>query len=698
GIRNNITWNTPILGFSSRGILTETPFLACSQLRDKVRQTRKNSREVSKRSKKSVKDDSDFPRAGTLEAVCNDSKPNLPGISNFTLYLYCNLFNQTTAVPQTPPDLGVACSDAAWYLAAVEEDLYWVQVCRQFYTSEFNSTICSNSSLLSQKHFNQPWILQLCARLQSGARKVGTSTGSCDRLSTIASVSPDDIHRCLFTNSTDYIHKLCSNATFLKNVVGDKRMIINLCSQLKGLNLEEISLIAGDKNGTDYINYFCSQMRLLKTLGVLESWINQICSRLSTNSEEENIVHNKCDLVFRSSSIEMDEVQECILHLGVEYVCSNDTFRRDVSGVGDWRSFFCAHTISSLEGLLPSNTDCHRLFEMSNVTINDLQECIFENVTAHIHNICTNGTSLKVNKGITSWLIQFCYLLGQVREELNSLSVGNDPLTCDYKSWSYEMFLNGGLLATCKDLDGEGLKEVICQNATLYSQISQPHPWIVNYCEAFIPPQDGECFIRHWLGKLPIPLGFNATQLCKNPTALLVDLLDRFNQCEDQAFSWISNANYILQVFDYILDFSSLDHSEDEVQEVLSEAILLSSLSDNASFWASFNPNSSISILQTIDSYLKEETNGTLKNDLLNCFSPVLWDLLQSEDDSPALRVLFQLSQQDKPALETLTAAFLHTFPRVTPELFVDLSQFIPFMAVSDIQSFPVSLLLNDSV
>ncbi|XP_038640404.1 stereocilin-like isoform X2 [Scyliorhinus canicula] len=494
-------------------------------------------------------------------------------------------------------------------------------------------------------------------------------------------------------------------------------MIIDLCSQLKGLNLEEISLIVGDKDGTDYIDHFCSQMRLLKTLSVLESWINQICSRLSANSEEEDIVHNKCDLVFRSSSIEMDEVQECILHLAGEYVkelCSNDTFRRDVSGVGDWRSFLCVHTISSLGGLLPSNTDCHRLFEMSNVTINDLQECIFENVTAHIHNICTNGTSLKVDKRITSWLTQFCNLLGQVREELNSSNAGNDPLKCDYKSWSYEMFLNASLLATCKDLDGEGLKEVICQNATLYSRISQPHPWIVNYCEAFNPPQDGECFIRHWLEKLPIPFSFNATQLCKNPTALLVDLLDHFNQCEDQVFSWISNANYILQVFDYILDFSSLDHSEDEVQEVLSEAILLSSLSDNASFWASFNPNSSISILQTIDSYLKEETNRTLKNDLLNCFSEYLQmprenlrKLLLSAENDSVKKLLshvhrrwrqLQLSQQDKPALETLTAAFLQKFPRVTPDLFVDLSQFIPFMAVSDIQSFPVSLLLNDSV
>lgn len=57
-----------------------------------------------------------------------------------------------------------------------------------------------------------------------------------------------------------------------------------------------------------------------------------------------------------------------------------------------------------------------------------------------------------------------------------------------------------------------------------------------------------------------------------------------------------------------------------------------------------------------------------------------------------------QASQREFRAMETMTAAFIHKFPRVTPELFVDLSQFIPFMSVSDIKSFPASLMVNDSV
>eukprot|EP00061_Rhincodon_typus_P018340 g47475.t1 len=157
---------------------------------------RRNSHTVSRRSGETVIGDRDFPYTGTLEAVCNDSMPRLPGISNFTVYLYCNLFNQTTAVSQAPPDLRAACSDAAWYFSAVQEDLYWVQVCRQFYTSEFNSTICSNVSLLSRQDFNQ-----LCAKLQDGMEK-------------------DEVQECILRLDVEYIKEICFNRTFLRDLSG----------------------------------------------------------------------------------------------------------------------------------------------------------------------------------------------------------------------------------------------------------------------------------------------------------------------------------------------------------------------------------------------------------------------------------------------------------------------------------------------
>ncbi len=62
------------------------------------------------------------------------------------------------------------------------------------------------------------------------------------------------------------------------------------------------------------------------------------------------------------------------------------------------------------------------------------------------------------------------------------------------------------------------------------------------------------------------------------------------------------------------------------------------------------------------------------------------------------LLVSFTGLSKEQEAMETMTAAFIHKFPRVTPELFIDLSQFIPYMSVSDIMTFPASLMVNESV
>uniref|UniRef100_A0A671KS68 Stereocilin n=1 Tax=Sinocyclocheilus anshuiensis TaxID=1608454 RepID=A0A671KS68_9TELE len=56
-----------------------------------------------------------------------------------------------------------------------------------------------------------------------------------------------------------------------------------------------------------------------------------------------------------------------------------------------------------------------------------------------------------------------------------------------------------------------------------------------------------------------------------------------------------------------------------------------------------------------------------------------------------------QVSPKEQEAMETMTAAFIHKFPHVTPELFIDLSQFIPYMSVADIMTFPASLMVNES-
>lgn len=100
----------------------------------------------------SIQEEPEYPTSlEILEAACNESIPGLTGVSNFTVFLYCKLFERDNesvdpAVGQMELDLHATCSDAAWYLSAAEEDFFWVHVCSEFFAHEFNNTVCANSS------------------------------------------------------------------------------------------------------------------------------------------------------------------------------------------------------------------------------------------------------------------------------------------------------------------------------------------------------------------------------------------------------------------------------------------------------------------------------------------------------------------------------------------------------------------------
>uniref|UniRef100_H3AWV5 Stereocilin n=1 Tax=Latimeria chalumnae TaxID=7897 RepID=H3AWV5_LATCH len=529
GIKNNITWNAQTLGFSSHGLLTKPPFLSCKDASPDEKRILGKSHKVTKKS---------VEREEVIDAVCNESIPGLPGVSNFTVYLYCNLFNGDSQ--QSVPDLGASCSDAAWYLSATEEDSIWVGMCSEYYTAEFNATVCRNSSFTNghQPNPNQPLVEQLCTHLPNSTREPADSQGDCDKVFKNTRRSREDFMKCFLQNDTSLAQSLCSNETFKKS------------------------------------------------LGEEKAWIWTLCRQYDLNAN-------------------------------------------------------------------PPNS-------------------------------------------------------------------------------------NASLVDTCKDAGDIDFKNSLCKSSSLYQSLVTTYPWIVDYCaeSSKNSSENEKCFLQKLVEMLPVPYNFDSSQLCVNPSTFLMEAFSQLTECEDESHSWILNVNYILRVLDFLLDFSSLDEGGKEVRKVLSQAILLSNLLDNASFWDSFRPNASLLILRTVGAYLKKEQNSSVKNDLLSCFSPVLWDLLQNEENSSAVRVLFkeylrmsdesfrmllmsveqdtvkrflslmhrawyqlqQLSRSDEPAMETMTSAFLQKFPRMTPEIFVDFSQFIPFMSISDIINLPTSLLVNDTV
>ncbi|XP_053539341.1 stereocilin [Ictalurus punctatus] len=580
GIRHNLTWNAQAMGFTSHGLPSRPSLMSCSSSEtekhnSKQQQSPKRSRLLQPQPSFHDQTDSELlASAEILEAACNASIPGLTGVSNFTVFLYCNLFDggDATLDPEAShvvPDLHVSCSNAAWYLSAAEEDFLWVHVCSEFFAQDFNNTVCANSSFWLQRahqaavtkdyHFlNQSSIDDLCVQLSSEVAGSSTSiaTEDCLELLSARSLSAQEFRRCFLPNNSALILALCGNASYP------------------------------------------------------------------------------------------------LVHTG-------------------WAAEYCSKIL---------NKDSHH--DSKNVL-------------------------------------------------------------CDFLNWTAEHFTNSDLLELCGDT--AGLRDYICKNMSLYVMLVPKQPILLDYCNSKSEPkQETQCVLQQLFNMLPAPYDFDAHQLCINPIPILQEAVYKLNHCEgvvDERVGWLATVSYVLQVLDFVVGLSAgLEEGEREVRQGLGQAILLSRLLDNSSFWTTLRPDASVSVLHTVGVFLRREQNLSLKEDLLSCFSPVLWDLIQKEDNSSALRFLLQeylqmprerirtlvlsaekdavkrflshvhqswdqlqveaaqASPKEKEAMETMTAAFIHKFPRVTPELFVDLSQFIPYMSVSDIMNFPASLIANDSV
>ncbi|KAM4039221.1 stereocilin [Anomaloglossus baeobatrachus] len=541
GIKHNITWNTQSLGFTSTSFPSTPPLLTCRRPTEKILDVAHNI------TKRSQTDFSEEPQSYTevLEAVCNDTISGLPGVSNFTVFLYCNVYNNTGYSVDTLYDLQAACSDAAWYLTSMEEDSFWVWVCREYFPIEFNITVCKNTSFPIHNQ-ESPLMTDLCTNVFNSSEMMRELRNNirCSDMWQGVSMNPKALKTCLFENKTILMEKLCSN------------------DSLSGMSEDS------------------------------KTWVSGLCSR-----------HN-----------------------------------------------------------------------MVNIT------------------------------------------------------------PCNYKAWDITSFSNVTLVEECKGINIQEFMDLVCRNATLYFTLKSFHPWIVDQCWKNIS-LDGKCFLQRLADVLPVSSSFDSSQLCKNPISYILGLVSQLSQCDSESNGWALNVQYLLKVLDFLFSLSDSDQIGKEARDRLGEAILLSSLLDNSSFWTSFKMNSSMSILQTIELYLENKNSLSDKENLLSCFSPVLWDLIQKEENATAFEILLQeylqmpregfqkvllsaendaverfvslmhrswpriqMTRPDERDLETLTSMVIQKFPLLTPQIFVDLSQFIPFMSISDIVNFPITLLANQSV
>ncbi|XP_056203371.1 stereocilin [Falco biarmicus] len=530
GFHHNISWDARGLGFTAGVLPAPPPLPSCLQ--------------PVPRGIAAVPQNQLSLLPPVLEAVCNDSIPGLPGVSNFTVYLYCNLFNSSQGSSQRPEDLGAACSNAAWYLSMGEGGLAWARACREHYPAQFNSTVCSNTSLRETPGPQQVLLEQLCADL-AGPR----SCSACIRW--------EDAWSCF--------------------------------------------------------------------LGSPMLWDARLCGSRS------------CELLPADPWASLSQL------------CGGPQPRAQMPGVSE-----------------PGGAD----------------PCSF------------GGQSL----------------------------------------WAWG---STGLLELCRTVCPCCFQELVCTNASLLQLLGHPQPVVGAHCQGALP--SGRCLLQQLLALLPMPRRLDAGELCPDLAAYLLGLALQLPRCQEEAPGWAPHVNYLLRLLDHSLTASRREEAGQVAREQLSEAILLSSLLDNTSFWGLLGENSSAGILRAVGQYLGWERRVPAKRELLSCFSAVLWDLLQDSEGVPALEILAQeylrmpeesfqgllhavgpeavqrflallhrtwhrlrgkvpspVSGED--ALPSLAVLLLRRLPHLTPQLFVGLSQFIPFMAVTDIARLPPALLANESV
>uniref|UniRef100_A0A8C0AB71 Stereocilin n=1 Tax=Bos mutus grunniens TaxID=30521 RepID=A0A8C0AB71_BOSMU len=368
-------------------------------------------------------------------------------------------------------------------------------------------------------------------------------------------------------------------------------------------------------------------------------------------------------------------------------------------------------------GLLPPPTSCPEGLPPVPLTPEIFWGCFLENETLWAERLCGEASLQAVPPSNQAWVQHVCQ--------------GPTPDVT-----AFPPCYIGPCGERCPD--GGSFLLMVCANDTMYEALVPSWPWLAGQCRISRGGND-TCFLEGLLGpllpSLP-PLG--PSPLCLAPGPFLLGMLSQLPRCQSSvpALAHPTRLHYLLRLLTFLLGPGA---GGNEAQGMLGQALMLSSLPDNCSFWDAFRPEGRSSVLRTVGEFLEQEEQPTpgfdptdssspalSKMELLACFSPVLWDLLQREKSVWALQILVQaylhmppenlqqlvLSAEREAAQGFLTlmhrswaqlqstwnqaGSRLQALGRLT--LFIDLSPLIPFLAVSDLMRFPPSLLANDSV
>ncbi|MEJ1278652.1 stereocilin [Cricetulus griseus] len=356
-------------------------------------------------------------------------------------------------------------------------------------------------------------------------------------------------------------------------------------------------------------------------------------------------------------------------------------------------------------GLLPPPTSCPKGLVPVPLTPDIFWGCFLENDTLWAERLCVEESLQAVPPRNQAWVQHVCQGPTLDPTDFPPCHVGPCGERCP---------------------DGGSFLLMVCANDTMYEALVPFWAWLAGQCRISRGGND-TCFLEGMLGpllpSLP-PLG--PSPLCLAPGPFLLGMLSQLPRCQSSvpALAHPTRLHYLLRLLTFLLGPGA---GGAETQGMLGQALLLSSLPDNCSFWDTFRPEGRRSVLRTVGEYLEREkpapqglestvslSSSMSKMELLSCFSAYLHmppedlqQLVLSAEMEAAQGFLtlmhrswaqLKVPPSEEQAMGRLTALLLQRYPHLTSQLFIDLSPLIPFLAVPDLMRFPPSLLANDSV
>lgn len=264
-------------------------------------------------------------------------------------------------------------------------------------------------------------------------------------------------------------------------------------------------------------------------------------------------------------------------------------------------------------GLLPPPTSCPEGLPPVPLTPEIFWGCFLENETLWAERLCGEGGLQAVPASNQAWVQHVCQGPTPDVTAFPPCHVGPCGERCP---------------------DGGSFLMMVCANDTVYEALVPFWPWLAGQCRISRGGND-TCFLEGLLGpllpSLP-PLG--PSPLCLAPAPFLLGMLSQLPRCQSSvpALAHSTRLHYLLRLLTFLLGPGARGT---EAQGMLGQALMLSSLPDNCSFWDAFRPEGRRSVLRTVAEYLEQEERPTPlgfeptaspssvinKMELLACFS-----------------------------------------------------------------------------